>query len=60
MDERVRRVTKAEAAREMEDAHRERAAHKATNNVLIAARVTAFVLWALLIGIVLLWRFVPR
>ena len=36
------------------------AAHKETNDVLIAARITAFVLLALLIGSVLLWWFVLR
>ena len=39
---------------------KEVAAHKETNNVLIAARITAFVLLALLIGSVLLWWFVLR
>ena len=39
---------------------KEVAAHKETNDVLIAARITAFVLLALLIGSVLLWWFVLR
>ena len=61
MDEPVRRVTKAEAARKMEDVYpKEVAAHKATKDVIIATRVTAFVLVALLVGSVLLWRFVLR
>ena len=39
---------------------KEVAAHKETNAVLIAARITAFVLLALLIASVLLWWFVLR
>ena len=39
---------------------KEVAAHKETNAVLIAARIIAFVLLALLIGSVLLWWFVLR
>ena len=39
---------------------KEVAAHKETNDVLIAARIIAFVLLALLIGSVLLWWFVLR
>ncbi len=49
------------AYEEMEEAYqKEVAAHKETNAVLIAARITAFVLLALLIGSVLLWWFVLR
>ena len=36
------------------------AAHKETNDLFIAVRITAFVLLALLIGSVLLWWFVLR
>ena len=39
---------------------KEVAAHEKTNDVLIAARIIAFVLLALLIGSVLLWWFVLR
>ena len=39
---------------------KEVAEHKETNNVLIVTRVIAFVLLALLIGIVLLWWLVLR
>ena len=46
---------------ELEEAYRkEVAAHKETNDVLIAARITAFVLLALLIASVLVWWFVLR
>ena len=46
---------------EMEEAYRkERAAHKETKQLLNMARLTAFVLLALLIGSVLLWWFVLR
>ncbi len=46
---------------ELERAHqKEVAAHKETNNVLIAARVTAFALLALLVASVLVWWFVLR
>ena len=49
------------AHEEMEEAYRkERAAHEETKEGLIAARVTAFVLLALLIGSVFLWWFVLR
>ena len=45
----------------MEEAYwKERAAHEETKEGLIAARVIAFVLLALLIGSVLLWWFVLR
>lgn len=47
--------------RELEEEHRkEVAAHKETKEALIIARVWAFVLLALLIGLVLLWWFVLR
>ena len=50
-----------QAYEEMEEAYRkERAAHERTKDGLIAVRVTAFVLLALLIGSVLLWWFVLR
>ena len=39
---------------------KEVAAHEKTNDVLIAARIIAFVLLALLIGSILLWWFVLR
>ena len=46
---------------ELERAYqKEVAAHKETNELFIAARLTAFVLLALLIGSVLLWWFVLR
>ena len=46
---------------ELEKAYQnEVAAHKETNDLFIAVRVTAFVLLALLIGSVLLWWFVLR
>ena len=49
------------AYEEMEETYwKERAAHEETKEGLIAARVTAFVLLALLIGSVLLWWFVLR
>ena len=50
-----------QAHEEMEEAYRkERAAHERTKEGLIAARVIAFVLLALLIGSVLVWWFVLR
>jgi len=50
-----------QAYEEMEEAYRkERAVHERTKEGLIAARLTAFVLLALLIGSVLLWWFVLR
>ena len=46
---------------ELEEAYqKEVAAHKETNELFNMARVTAFVLFALLIGSVLLWWFVLR
>ena len=49
------------AYEEMEEAYRkERAAHGRTKNALIAVRVIAFVLLALLTGSVLLWWFALR
>lgn len=46
---------------ELEQAHwKEVAAHSEANSVLIATRIAAFVLLALLIGSVLLWWFVLR
>ena len=49
------------AYEEMEGAYwKERAAHEKTKEGLIAARVIAFVLLALLIGSALLWWFVMR
>ena len=49
------------AYEEMEEAYwKERAAHEETKEGLIAARVTAFVLLALLIASVLVWWFVLR
>ena len=49
------------AYEEMEEAYRkERAAHEETTERLIAARVTAFALVALLIASVLVWWFVLR
>ena len=49
------------AYEKMEEAYRkERAAHKETKEGLIAARLTAFVLLALLIASVLVWWFVLR
>ena len=50
-----------QAYEELEEAYRkELAAHEETKEGLIAARVIAFVLLALLIGSVLLWWFVLR
>ncbi len=50
-----------QAYAEMEEAYqKERAVHERTKERLIAARVTAFVLLALLIGSVLVWWFVLR
>ena len=50
-----------QAYEEMEEAYqKERAAHEKTKEAVIAARVIAFVLLALLIGSVLLWWFVLR
>ena len=50
-----------QAHEEMEEAYRkERAAHEETKEGLIAARVIAFVMWALVIGGVLVWWFVLR
>ncbi len=50
-----------QAYEELEEEYRkERAAHKVTREGLIAVRVTAFVLLALLVGSVLLWWFVLR
>ena len=46
---------------ELEEAYRkERAAHKETKEVVIAVRVTAIVLFVLLIASVLVWWFVLR
>ena len=50
-----------QAYEELEEAYRkERAAHEETKEGIIAARLIAFVLLALLIGSVLLWWFVLR
>ncbi len=49
------------AVEELEEAYRkETAAHEETKDGLIAARVIAFVMLALLIGSVLLWWFILR
>ena len=55
------REAAAQAHKELEEAYRkETAAHKGTKELLNMARVTTFVLLALLIASVLLWWFVLR